>query len=112
MVTRRSRGVAALAAVLACAWMLTGQIYATTSNADLADKLAKEVPSPRSWVDEATHGGRVTYLGQLLTDDNQLWLTEFWNRSLRHVASLDGSAPGPGPTTAPGLADTDGTLAG
>jgi hypothetical protein len=109
---RRFPVVPALAALLACAWLLTGQIYATNSNTNLADKLAKVIPPPRSWVDGETHGRAVTFLGQLLTDDNQLWLTEFWNRSLHHVSSLDGSAPGPGPTTAPGLAKTDGTLAG
>ena len=41
---------------------------------------------------------------------DQLWLTEFWNRSIDHVASLDGTAPGPGPTSAPGLETTDGAL--
>ena len=35
--------------------------------------------------------------------------TEFWNRSLRHVDSLDGSRPGPGPTGTPDIVSTDGT---
>jgi hypothetical protein len=30
---------------------------------------------------------------------------EFWNRSLEHVWSTDGSAPGPGPTLSPDLVD-------
>ena len=56
-----------------------------------------------NWVDRHVHGQPVTYLGQEIKDPNGLWLTEFWNRSLKHVDSLDGSAPGPGPTYAPNL---------
>ena len=41
-----------------------------------------------------------------------LWLAEFWNRSIGHVASLNGVAPGPGPISAPGLETTDGALSG
>ena len=37
-------------------------------------------------------------------------LTEFWNRSLEHVYSLDGSRPGPGPTGTPDIVSADGTL--
>ena len=43
----------------------------------------------------------MTFLGQAIIDPNGLWLTEFWNRSIRHVYSLDGTAPGPGPTVRP-----------
>ena len=53
-----------------------------------------------------TGGAHVTFLGQSVTDGNPLWLTEFWNRSLSHVASLNGVAPGPGPISAPGLKTT------
>ena len=35
---------------------------------------------------------------------------EFWNRDVRKVWSLDGTAPGPGPRLTPDLAATDGRL--
>src|SRR5262249_52412500 len=53
------------------------------------------------------------YLGQNLDPGANLgiWLTEFWNPSLKHVWTLDGiNAPGPGPTLTPDLAATDGRL--
>ena len=45
-----------------------------------------------------------------MQDPNGLWLLEFWNRSLKQVWSLDGTAPGPGPTLTPNLDNTNGTL--
>jgi hypothetical protein len=111
LVFRRRRWVPALAVVLGAAWLLTGEVYATVGNTDYANTFAKMIPAPRNWVDAATHGARVTLLGQGLNGaPDQLWLTEFWNRSIDHVASLDGTAPGPGPTSAPGLETTDGAL--
>jgi hypothetical protein len=112
LVFRRRRWVPLLAAVLAGAWLLTGQIYATIGNTDEANSFAKKIPAPRNWVDTATGGRGVTFLGQSVTDGNPLWLTEFWNRSVKHVASLNGVAPGPGPISAPGLETTDGALSG
>jgi hypothetical protein len=50
------------------------------------------------------------YLGQQIPDANGIWLLEFWNRSLRDVWSLDGSAKGPGPTLSPDLLSTDGSI--
>jgi hypothetical protein len=41
-----------------------------------------------------------------------VWLTEFWNRSIKHVESLDGSAPGPGPAPTPNVLNATGTLTG
>ncbi len=37
---------------------------------------------------------------------------EFWNRNVRRVWSLDGTAPGPGPVLTPNIESTDGRLAG
>ena len=37
------------------------------------------------------------YIGQKIADPNGIWSMEFWNRNVRHVWSLDGTAPGPGP---------------
>jgi hypothetical protein len=111
LLLRRRRWVPALAVGLGAAWLLTGEVYATVGNTDYGNTFAKMIPAPRNWVDAATHGGHVTFLGQALNiDPNQLWLPEFWNRSIDHVASLDGTAPGPGPTSAPGLHSTDGAL--
>ena len=109
---RHRRGVGVLAAVLAGAWLMTGQIYATIGNTTTANSYAKKIPAPRDWVDQLTGGAHVTFLGQSVTDGIPLWLTEFWNRSVSHVASLNGVAPGPGPISAPGLETTDGALSG
>ncbi|MEI8104871.1 MAG: hypothetical protein WCH31_03385 [Actinomycetes bacterium] len=107
---RRRRGVPLLAAVAVCAWMLAGQIEETIGNDSLANRVVHYLPDQRDWVDQATGGSKVTYLGQLMFNDNELWLTEFWNRSVSHVASLDGTAPGPGPVSGPGVIGTDGEL--
>ena len=112
LVLRRRRWVPAVAAALLAAWLLTGQIYAANANADYSETFANRIPSPRNWVDSATHGAPVTFLGENVTDGTALWLTEFWNRSIGHVASLNGVAPGPGPITAPALDTTDGALSG
>jgi hypothetical protein len=112
LVLRHRRFTGVIAALLAGAWLLTGQIYATIGNTDEANTFAKILPAPRNWVDEKTGGAGVTFLGQSVTDGNPLWLTEFWNRSLKHVASLNGVAPGPGPITAPALVAIDGALSG
>jgi hypothetical protein len=68
-------------------------------------------PRPLDWLDELTHGKPTLYLGQNLNSGTDLgvWLTEFWNRSLRYVWSVDGSAPGPGPTQTPNTT-VDGRL--
>ncbi len=114
LVARRRHWVPIAAAVLLGGWLLTGQIYAANANADYSDVFAKEIPAPRDWVDTATHGAPVTVLGDNIVamGGNRLWLAEFWNRSIGHVASLNGVAPGPGPISAPGLDTTDGALSG
>ncbi len=112
LVLRRRRGVPLLAALLCGAWLLTGEIYATRTDMDEAAVFAAKLPAPRGWVDAASHGAPVTFLGQAISDADPLWLTEFWNRSLRHVDALDGTAPGPGPASAPKLVAPDGTLGG
>ena len=114
LILRRERHVPLITAVLLGAWLLTGEIYAANANADYADVFAKDIPVPRNWVDAATHGAHVTVLGDNIVamDGNALWLAEFWNRSIDHVASLNGVAPGPGPISAPGLETSDGALSG
>ena len=114
LLRRHSRVVTSAAAVLlACAavWGMTAEIWAFRGERVSAANFDSRLPQPRRWIDEATGGGSVTVLGQSLgPDPTVLWLIEFWNRSIVHVWSVDGSAPGPGPTLTPDLASIDGTL--
>ena len=114
---RRARaGVIVLAALTVAVWMAAAQVTtargmqhdATTHLAGLAAIGA----SPLDWVDKATNKRGVTYLGQDLElgDPHGLWLTEFWNQSIKHAYTLDSSYPGPGPSVTPGLRKANGTL--
>jgi hypothetical protein len=109
---RRIPGVATATALLLCAWMLTSEIATTVGTDDYATKFRNNLPAQLNWIDQRVHGAPVTYLGQEIKDPNGLFETEFWNRSIKHVDSLDGSAPGPGPTYAPNIVSTDGRLDG
>jgi hypothetical protein len=109
---RRVPGVAVAAAVVVAAWMLTSQIATTVGSDHYADQFRQNLPTPLDWIDRDVHGQPVTYLGQEIKDPNGLFLTEFWNRQIKHVDSLDGSAPGPGPTYAPNIISSDGRLDG
>jgi hypothetical protein len=104
-------GVTATAAVLVLAWGLTGQIAAASYSNDASDSLIGNYPRPLTWLDQKTHGKPTLYLGQHLNSGTDLgiWLTEFWNPSLKYVWSVDGSAPGPGPTQTPNT-HADGRL--
>jgi hypothetical protein len=116
ILARRRRpfaGVLTAAAVLVLAWNFAGQISAATYSNDTSDNYLRGFPDPPGWLDAVTHGRRALYLGQNLDPGANLgiWLTEFWNPSLKHVWTLDGiNAPGPGPTLTPDLAATDGRL--
>jgi hypothetical protein len=112
LAARRFRPVVAAAAVLSCAWMLTAEIATTVGFNNLADDFRGGLPAQLDWVDRATNRQPVTYLGQAVKDPNLIMLTEFWNRSLRHVYSLDGTAPPPGPTGTPNVVSADGRLSG
>ncbi|HZO97720.1 MAG TPA: glycosyltransferase family 39 protein [Gaiellaceae bacterium] len=109
---RAVRGVAAAAAVAGAAWMMTSEISATAGSTDFANRFREHLPAQLDWIDRTARGRPVTYLGQAIVDPNGLWETEFWNRSIKHVDSLDGSAPGPGPTYAPNVTRADGKLSG
>ena len=98
------------AAVVVLAWNLTGEIgFANASNRFAKLSLSNIHGNP-TWLDDATKGEPALYLGQQMRDQNSENLLEFWNRSLKQVWSLDGTAPGPGPTLTPDLRATDGTL--
>ena len=67
----------------------------------LLRSLLHGLPKPLGWVDEATGGKPAVYIGQKIADPNAIWSMEFWNRDVRKVWSLDGTAPGPGPILTP-----------
>ena len=94
---RRAGMVAVAAAGLVLAWNLAGQISASNAVNSFSQTLKANFPSPANWLDRADHGQTAIYLGQRISQTpDGIWLTEFWNRSLQDVWSLDGTAPGPG----------------
>jgi hypothetical protein len=97
-------------AVLVLAWNVAGQQAGSAGSRSNADRFLASFPDPVDWLDDATGGAPTLYLGQRVFDANGLWMLEFWNRSLRYVWSLDGTAPGPGPTNTPNVASVDGDL--
>jgi hypothetical protein len=103
--------VAAGAAVVVVAWGLTGEVYAAKGERGFSETIDRNLPRPYDWVEEATGGGSVVVLGQEISDATGIWLTEFFNPSVRKVWSLDGSAVNVGgPILTPDLDAVDGTL--
>jgi hypothetical protein len=103
--------VGGAAAVVVVAWGLTGQVYAAEGERRLSERVDGNLPRPYDWVEEATGGGSVVVLGQEITDATGIWLTEFFNPSVRKMWSLDGSAQKVGgPILTPDLDAVDGTL--
>ncbi len=101
-----------VAVVTVCAittWTLTTEIYAARGLNLFSERLHGSTPRPVDWVDRATGGEAALYLGQQIKDHNQIWLLEFWNRSVDRIWSLDGTADAP--TLSPDLGAPDGTLA-
>ena len=90
-----TRQVLALVAVLLLVWGVAGQMSAASASNTLSEELSADIDQPFNWIDRATGGAPTLYLGQRLTDFNGIWQMEFWNRSLNHIWSTDGSAPGP-----------------
>jgi hypothetical protein len=108
------RGAAWLAIAaggLVLVWNLTGEIgFANASNRN-ADAALANIGHDPTWLDEQTHGTPTVFLGQQVgPDQNSEWLLEFWNRSLKEVWSVDGTALGPGPTLTPDIRKSDGAL--
>jgi hypothetical protein len=100
--------VAAVAVCAVATWTLTTEVYAARGLNTFAERLHGATPQPVDWVDRATGGGSTLYLGQQINDPNQIFLLEFWNRSIGRVWSLDGTAPVP--SLSPDLGAPDGTL--
>ena len=111
----RLQGVAVPAAagiaVLLLGWNLTSEVYASIGEHDFSARIEANIPKPNDWVDRAADGGSVVMLGQRMSDSPLgVASTEFWNRSIAKVWSVDGTGPGPGHTLTPDLQDIDGTL--
>jgi FtsH-binding integral membrane protein len=102
--------VTAVAAGAVLTWSLTAEVYAAAGERDLSQQFGRYLPKPYDWVEQATGGSPVVVLGQRISDGTGVWLTEFFNPSIRKMWSLDGTAKGPGPILTPDLEAPDGTL--
>ncbi len=112
LVVRRTRGIAVLCVLVGLAWMLTAEINTSRGVDKLANAFRTNLVHPLDWVDVRDHGKPAAYLGQGVRDPNGIWLTEFWNRTIKRVESLDGSTSqdGPGPSQTPSILDRTGRL--
>jgi hypothetical protein len=107
------RGAAWLAVavgVAVLAWNVTGELAFASASNRASDRFDDNIRRPFTWVDDHTGGAPTLYLGQQMKDQNGEWLLEFWNRSIRAVWSLDGTAQGPGPVLTPDPSASDGAL--
>ncbi len=103
--------VAAVAAGFVLAWNFYGEVSFARSAHRVADANLRTMPRPLDWVDRSVpHGSQVYYLGQSIDDAGDILQLEFWNRTVQHVWSTDGTAPGPGLTVVPDVAAPDGRL--
>jgi hypothetical protein len=110
-----ARGVRWLPVVVAAGvlvWGFTGELSFASASNRASDRFVDNIRRPFTWVDDATGGKPTLYLGQQMADPNGEWLLEFWNPHslIGRVWSLDGTAPGPGPTLTPDPALPDGAL--
>lgn len=108
---RVAAAVGAVALALVVGWSLNAEIVASNASRDFSRFFLSGLPRPLDWVDQLNGGAPTLYLGQKIADPNAVWSLEFWNRSIRKIWSLDGSAPGPGPVLTPDLTSPSGTLA-
>lgn len=97
-------------AVLAIAWGIAGAVSAGTSSNSFSNDFIRNLPGDLRWLDRATDGEPALFLGQSVKDPNGVHQLEFWNRSLKQVWSLDGTAPPPGPILTPDLGSSEGEL--
>jgi hypothetical protein len=114
LLRRNSRpfvAVAGVAAVAVVAWSLTAEVYAANGERNLSAQIDRGLPKPYDWVDDDTRGGSVVVIGQGITDATNIWETEFFNKSIRKMWSLDGSAQKVGgPILTPDLSADNGSL--
>ena len=102
----------ALVAVAVIGWNLAGQITAAGGANASARTYERNLPQPVDWVNRATGGEAVTYLGQSITTGVGLRtnLLEFWNPAITRVGTLDGSQLFPGPTLLQRVIEADGSV--
>jgi hypothetical protein len=93
-------------------WNFTGELAFAGASNRASDRFVDNIRRPFTWVDDTTDGKSTLYIGQQMTDPNGEWLLEFWNPHalVGPVWSLDGTAPGPGPTLTPDPELPDGAL--
>ena len=103
--------VVVAAVVASIGWSTWAEVAASKYSNDFSALFYDGLPKPVNWIDEATGDAPSVYIGQKIADPNGIWSMEFWNRNVRRVWSLDGTAPGPGPVLTPDLISTDGRLA-
>jgi hypothetical protein len=103
LIVPTTKWIAVVLAAGIIAWNFTGALaFASASNRS-SDRFVDNIRKPFTWVDDATGGKPTLYLGQQMADPNGEWLLEFWNPHslVGRTWSLDGTAPGPGPTLTP-----------
>ena len=110
LLRRAAAGLAVAVGVGVIAWNLTGELAFASASNRTADLFMTNIRQPTTWLDDHTGGAPTLYIGQQMKDQNSEWLLEFWNRSIRAVWSLDGTAQGPGPVLTPDPRPTDGAL--
>jgi hypothetical protein len=107
----RLRGaLTAVVVVLVVTWSAVGQLEQSAGSRASGESLRGNLGEPVDWLDRRVGDARVLYLGQRVGEPTGVHLLEFWNRSLRAVWSMDGTAPGPGPTRTPDVVAPDGEL--
>jgi hypothetical protein len=105
--------VAVAAAGFVLGWNAYGEITAARASHEYANSLIRNMPRPLNWIDRAVpRDAKVAYLGQSVdtSDPNGVLQLEFWNRTLQHVWSTDGTAPGPGPNITTQVVSRNGLL--
>jgi hypothetical protein len=108
--SRLTMAVPVAIAVAVLVWNVTAETYASIGEHDFSSRVEANLPKPNDWVDRAADGGTTVVLAQRMNDDPLGFAsTEFWNRSIVKVWSVDGTGPGPGHTLTPDLQDVHGT---
>jgi hypothetical protein len=108
--------VLAAAAVVVVGWSLTGEVNASNKSLDIGQALVDTQPRPLDWIDRATRGAPVTYVGQAKLRPPEILSLAFWNDSLDRMVTLGGEpvyglifeteiAPGDGRLSDPSRAD-------
>ncbi|HXE94282.1 MAG TPA: hypothetical protein VN544_10815 [Gaiellaceae bacterium] len=109
-VGRGTKWLVLAVAAAVVAWNLTAELSFASASNRTSDRFVENIRAPFTWVDDATGGASTLYLGQQMSDQNGEWLLEFWNRSIKAVWSLDGTAQGPGPFLTPDQGASNGAL--